>query len=463
MKCNDIKIELSPYISGELTPQQEQEVAKHLETCGECKVKYEMIKRMGEIFKEEKKFVQMPNTLEQKLRKKVRKSRVNKVFKLSSLVAAILVFTIVTTATISPAFAQFISNIPGISYILESLSDNPTLQRAVKNDMIKPLNIVADAEDVGLRVEFEGYVADDRNIIIFYSVENLSQRPMKNVYIHAEKWKVVKTQTPSAVSGSYPIDNLRPRETKRSYLKILYGNEQYDTVLLDQILLELSVTSADGTWPLTDLAFSVDLQHFESYGETVIIDQEISVENQSIYLEKLAIKPTEAVLYFKSLETNSKEIFTVDLVLQDDKGNLYNQQRGTWFIQEGSLLMFESPIFVDYKELHLVGGTFNAINKEDSQVKIDLDNRKVLSGPKEIKIKEIRPSEDYLWIDLYCKEGTFLNINSPINGWGDGYDDDGKYYVRLGIEGYDDASGIVTLQLGSHPNTISQDFKIRIK
>ncbi|QNO14588.1 DUF4179 domain-containing protein [Alkalicella caledoniensis] len=478
MKCNDIKLELSQYLKGELPSEEENTISDHLQFCEECQAELEMIKEMEEIFNGNKIKLNMPNTTEKRMLKKINNvKRTSYIRKVGSLVAAVLIVALITTASISPAFAEFISNIPGISHILEFINYDATLTRAIENDMMQPIDEVF--EHNGMKIHFEGLVADDSNIILFYSIENLTSSVMESRAISFENFKIGDKEHPTSSSTQYILD-INPGETKRSTTRFHYNHEGKEkqvtldeTVTVDAFVSKLSDTSDDKKdyleEYLTTLELNIDVERFEKLTETIDIDEEILVEGQKVYVEKIVIKPTEAILVYSVDENNTKEILQNDFELMDDKGNRY-KSKGGFHTGSVSSEKLESPIFVDYKELYLVGKSFNAVDKDSTEFVVDLKKEKIIRGPKDINFTEIIYNnhwDERMGITLSCPKDTWVsNIYHDIEG--NEYDSSfgvslGPDHITLWINPDELKSDQIIFQLINYHTTINEEFKIRLK
>lgn len=480
MKCNEILFELDSYVDGDLSPELDYKVKEHLETCNECMEEYKIVLEMGELLNTHKKELSMPEDTEKRLVKKARKLRKTSIMKavrkLSGLIAAMIILVALTIATISPAFAQFISNIPGVYQILDWLN-NSSIERAIEHHMMQPIDRVYEAG--GVRVHFEGFLADDSNIFIFYNVKNVSNDWVEHVQLLAPNY-FPRLNDEALVSSfeSSSIEDLSPGENARGQIIIRLSEPlENNSDISNTLTLNLSLYKnydMENLLDLDTLSFIIDIGRLADISETVIVDKVIEVDGQKIHVDKIIIKPTESIIYYKPYENNSKEILRAGFKLIDDKGNVYLRQEGTYTPREDGYRRqnMESPMFVDYKRLYLTTGDFQALNKKDTLLKIDIDNKKIINGPEDIVLKDIYEGlNGTMVIELYCEKGTRLqwyakdaNGNILASKFKSSRTEPGigqrRYYL---MESFDYTSGIITIEITGYPNTITEELKIRIK
>lgn len=129
--------------------------------------------------------------------------------------------------------------------------------------------------------------------------------------------------------------------------------------------------------------------------ETYEVNQTVEIEGQKLYIERLEVYPTQALLCFEADEENSDLLWGITILLQDDKGRTYSQRangiNGT-FDEEGENLTvkwYESSYFNKTKEIKALITDVFLKSKEERYGKISYVNKSIEHMPEGVQISEM--------------------------------------------------------------------------
>ncbi|WP_088066793.1 DUF4179 domain-containing protein [Gottfriedia luciferensis] len=88
----------------------------------------------------------------------------------SSIVAAILFIGFLTSIRVSPTFASYITNVPGMEKIVKLIQNDKGLVSAFENKYAQEIGI--SQEKNGVKVTINSVIADEQGIVIFYTIDS---------------------------------------------------------------------------------------------------------------------------------------------------------------------------------------------------------------------------------------------------------------------------------------------------
>ncbi|MEW9125101.1 MAG: DUF4179 domain-containing protein, partial [Thermotaleaceae bacterium] len=89
--------------------------------------------------------------------------------KILGLAAAVFVAILVTSIRISPAFAAYLSEIPGLGHLVNIVNFDKGLELAIENNFIQHINIYDEHEGISFSVD--DIIIDESRMIIFYTID----------------------------------------------------------------------------------------------------------------------------------------------------------------------------------------------------------------------------------------------------------------------------------------------------
>ncbi|MDP5275577.1 DUF4179 domain-containing protein [Chengkuizengella axinellae] len=452
------------------------------------------------------------------IQKRNKKRKTKLVFTMSALTASILILIFVGSIRVSPTFAMYMNNIPGLSKVIEIINYDKGLQSAVDHGYIQSVD-TKDEKD-GMSFTVDQVMKDESNLIIFFTINNIDRsdqvtvRETELLSIDGEKidasriYAIIpqseKGQTTLNGRIDYKLEGELPKEFNLQAQVYQYtsGPEWYNEVST----YSLPIYLVDGK--------------FEKEKEMIQIHKTVEIENQMITFDELEIYPTGSVINVRFDPNNSKKIFGFnDLQILDGEGNKWIQtDKNSYYDldETNGVLYLESSYFENPEELFIEFSSIRALEKEDLDLTIDLTNKTVLDGPvQQISLIEVSEStlensseEITKYHSLYFKVENMNNMRfSDLFDWrfsdGDGeeftiraFGTSGPYhksisdYTIMMDENFDRYSerlsefhllnrditdfysieilkqeyeNPITFKIKDFPTTINEDFLIKIK
>lgn len=343
----------------------------------------------------------------EKAKKKKRGIRIRRGAGIASILTLVVFFSMIR---MSPAFASYISAIPGMDYIVDLIQWNKGLQSAVDNEFIQNINV--SDEHQGIVFTVNDIIVDNTSMVVFYSIENKSQYKMPRINslnITDERNSELKA---AFDYGFAPYDG----SVYNGRLNISFpGDEDPDFMIPDVIKLTANMEVGDPNLPegqshvLDDnwkVSIPIDKSRFENMEKHYVIDQAVEIAGQRIVFENAVIYPTRVSVDISFDKNNTMENFALEnLALVDEKGNEW----GT--IQDGVTMnhisytkkrvFFQSNFFTVPKELYIRGSGIRALDKDEAEVVIDLDGNGLIKAPDEkLQLKELKLGDKSLFVSF---------------------------------------------------------------
>ena len=450
---------------------------------------------------------ELDNYIQKGLAKGIKAQKAGRFRKWSALVACCLLATLITTVRVSPAVAAVLHQIPGLGYIVELINYDKGLQSAVENDFIQPLGISDEHENVIFTVD--GIIMDESSLVIFYTVENKRGRGVVDfpeVELFDEMGKPLK----DVAIGSYSAGDLDPDGDGKVHSQFNVNFSDH-TVIPNRLSLKVklgvkikppenlkpseqsqanhpeSSTQLPSTWEVT---IPVDKDKFAGLKTVYEVNQSVVIEGQKITFEKVTVFPTRMILNVSYDPANSKKIFAFDdLTLVNEKGEVWgrimNGMSGSRLDENHEVLFFQSNYFTQPKKLFLRGKSIRALDKKDTRVTLDLENKRILTGPPNIILDQVIMAPSGMVTELYFllktnleydRERGFSIFNFAFTDAGGKsfnarsqssrpHSEKQGYDQTIVLELRDDAfyRSPITLQIQDYPSRIIGEFNIPIK
>lgn len=317
------------------------------------------------------------------------KIRMRWVMSCISVAAFVLLFT--GCIRVSPAFASFVKQFPGMEGIVNIIAQDKGLMMAIDQSLLQKVGLT-DEHD-GISVTVEGIITDESRMVIFYKIKGLKD---------AEK-------------GNYTIDLLDQNGIRLpvgySYLasNSISDNQVYEDVI--DILLPDDVSPPDqlsfvvkpkdkkhvGEWKVTT---QIDKNLTRGMKKIIDINHTLIVDGQKILIKQVTMYPTRLVLDVQFDANNTKKIFGMsDLQLIDEQGLAWKTD--TSIGEETRSIHFESMYFSSPKKLTLQGSGLSGLNKKELDFSLDLQSQEISGGPSGLKMIGSKIEGKDLVIDFF--------------------------------------------------------------
>ncbi|MBH0158174.1 DUF4179 domain-containing protein [Fictibacillus sp. 5RED26] len=402
----------------------------------------------------------------QKAKTEERKSRIKK--KRSAfgfIAAALLLIGLFSSIKMSPALANYISELPGMEKIVSMIRDDKGRIAAVEKKYYQKQG-VSDEKD-GLKVTIDGTIADEMGMVLFYSIE--SKEKLKEVMFDDVK---IRAKDGTALDEAYnsfgDVHSSEKGETKFS------GEIEYffeEPIEAKEYIVDLKLKNKDYSIPLV-------LNKFKEKREYAV-GKSMELQGQKIDIEKVTIYPLRAAVKLRMNAENEMQILQLDdLRIVDENnevwGKIADGITSTGDKNSVQEIYLQSNYFKEPKELYLALNSAQAIDKENAVIVVDTEKMKILKQPNGNKLRNLRKEDGQLVFDLHTKkpfrsaifstitdaQGKEIELSSQSMGT-----EEEKGTTRLGIElpPIDRSQNPLTIDLSYYPQWIKGNEKIRIK
>ncbi|GKU83773.1 DUF4179 domain-containing protein [Niallia sp. NCCP-28] len=376
--------------------------------------------------------------------------------------AAILFITIFLGAIrISPAFANYAANIPGMEKIIELVQEDKGQLAAVENKYYEKINIFEKRNGITLKID--GAIRDEEGLIVFYTVD-AKGADLKDINLKFPDKKELASR--SSYEG-FPVE-----EGKKKFSSTLeyFFDEPFNE---KDFYVEASFIKDNQK---VEISIPFSLTKNIQKNKVLPVNKKIMVEEQEINIVDITISPLRIAVHVKQNPKNTKKILEyTDLRLIDKNGEAWtmipNGITASGMDSDEQLIYLQSNYFQEPEELYLVLNKLQAIDKEDEMLKISWKQKKILKQPKGdlLTLKYIRKKEIALQLHVEktfhyglfssgtASDGKELDISSM---WTEGSGDLMGIEFNEPINTYKDP---LSLPLSSFPSWIEGDVKLRVK
>lgn len=376
----------------------------------------------------------------------------------TTLAAGIMVFLLLASIRISPAFANYVSQVPILERIVALFQSDKGLEAAVENGFIQEVGKSVSHDGVTFTVD--GVIADESRMIIFYTL--ISERDIGA--INCGKVSILNESNEEVIGSlSYglPVDGLKSGEKYKSTFDLELDKDTAPKMIKLEANMEVMYANEkadvfNGNWKVE---FTVDQEKFYGKKQVHEVDRTVSVEGQKITFKEIIIYPTRIGVHVKYDEDNTKEIFHFDdLKIVNEKGEEWaGITNGT--IAEGineneEILYLQSNYFTNPKELYLEFSSIRALDKDRLEVVVDLDNKELIKRPND-QLELIGISDGAIFSDEESRELKFhLKRNNKF--------DENNYYSIFDHRFIDKSGKMFELNDGIGTSEISDSFDSEI-
>lgn len=407
--------------------------------------------------------------------KKKKQSR--KRFMVGALVASVFIAFFLTSIRVSPTFANYVSHIPGLEKIVELVRFDKGLLSAIDNDLMQEVN-VSDKHE-GLEITVDAVIVDEQKMVLFYSLE--SDRDREQEFISLVNVSFGEKLPLAGISYGSIHENLKKGVPVSGSIDFYFDGD-----IPEQLTLSLGIETGESeklasTWTLP---FSIDKEKFAGLKEEIQLNETVEVEGQKVTFEKITILPTRVAVHVKYDENNSKELFTFeDLRLVDEKGEQWsgiaNGITAQHISENEKILYLQSNYFNQPEELYLVFSSIRALDKDELEVVVDLENKMILKAPADGLLTndvEKNGGDLVFWLSLTEEddanmgyslfdheykdsEGNVFHSNTSSTGTNH---EEKTQRIGFVLENGEHLSPI-TLTIQDYPSRIKKDVRIQVK
>ncbi|WP_438447296.1 DUF4179 domain-containing protein [Gorillibacterium sp. sgz5001074] len=378
---------------------------------------------------------------------------------------------------VSPAFATYLGGLPGMGTLVKLVAGDSGLTDAVRRDFIQPVG-TEDSHD-GITFTVDGIIADETRVNVFYTLR--ASQPFEHLLFR--KLEIQDADTGKAVLASYmyswPSETAVDREVRGRIDIGMSDGVPVPERMRITIEPNLPEAPSGASW---SASFGIDKDRFRDLKEELPIHQVVTVEGQRFTVVRAVIHPTRIGLELEMDPSNTKRLFHFsELTLTDERGTVLKSQGASLTSESRQIIYFESSFFRKPKHLTLAGSRIMALDKSKLQLKLDLENKRIVDAPdSRVKLLDASPS-------VNGKGSIRLSVTgNPEDHYfyslvgGPGQDADGKP-LRIGDHRSSNSSGSVeyettfeveadgpvvnpvTFDLMNYPAWIEEPFSVKLK
>ncbi|KAB2334784.1 DUF4179 domain-containing protein [Cytobacillus depressus] len=293
----------------------------------------------------------------------------------SSMAAAILIISFLTSIRISPAFAHYVSVIPGMEKIVELFSDNKGLMSAVENEYMQEIN--ATQEKNGVKVTIDSVIADENGMVVFYTLETKENQELFD--IRDINFKSADGTELSLGSYSGGIQMGESRKSQASAMEFYFQKP----LTTKQFIVDFTIITDDYK---ESFQFPFSIEKPLKVSKTYTLNKAVTIEDQKVIIKDIQIYPLRAAVHIVMDPENSKKIFAFeDIRLVDENGESWtkiaNGVTASHISENEQIVYLQSNYFKQPKELYLVINKLQAVDKEDAYVVVDTEKQQILKQP----------------------------------------------------------------------------------
>lgn len=311
-------------------------------------------------------------------------------------IAAACIIVFIASINVSPAFANMIGGIPGLSSLVKLVSFDKGLYSATGNGFIMEIN--KSAVDKGITLTINNAILDRRKLVIEYTVEtaeaynglNPGNIEIQDKYEHDlgafvgySQYSENFMKKRGIIEVTFP-DDIRPFPNE-IILNCKEFKESNHFIHKEPIL---------GNWKIS---FKIDKNLVSAEPFVYQINKSITINYMKFYIDYIKVYPTVTDVKIR-LDKNNKYKFVwfKNMRIEDEKGTKYNFRSISSTSGIDHLYNFESSYFTKPNELYFKADGIYCIPKEDEFVVLDIANKKFIDDGG-YKVEYISLTQDTNW------------------------------------------------------------------
>ena len=370
-------------------------------------------------------------------------------FQKTMAVVACTLFIFIGAVNVSPVFASSMAKVPIVRELVKAVLFDPSMKAAIEHNYVQLVK--QSASDNGFTLSVEYLVADQRNLTVYYKMDEVTQVNFDDTIQEHERYRFdfdLLDLDGNQLEGygarwEYPIN-----EEEKEALNTVQFNFTGEATLPEQIQLRLVVKeiqplSEEKQKKLEEARKKTGIDSYiASYEEptpeyqkvadiriplvidlsmlfnvrAITLNQIVVLENQKVVFDKVELYPTQVRVLWHVDETNTHLIDGLCIELQSKKQNkwegisngisgigaLDSSERQTWL---------ESNWFSDEEVYQLAITQYGLIPKDQQYVTYDYRTNTFTNLPEYVELVEAVPCDTGLFMTF-----NFTNTVEQING-----------------------------------------------
>jgi hypothetical protein len=394
-----------------------------------------------------------------------RKSRLRWYMSSISAAAIILVFT--GCIRVSPAFASFVEQLPGMEGIVSMIRQDKGLMMAIDQSLLQKVGVTDEHNGASMTVD--GIITDESRMVIFYTIKGMKDPEKGNYDID------LLDEHDKNLPVGFGYSSPKPTSDENVYenmIDVIFTDEASPP---DELSVVIKARGANPhEWKVT---FPIDKTLTKGMKKVIPINQTLTVDGQLIDVKQATLYPTRLVLDVKFDPKNTKKIFGLnDLQLVDERGRAWRTDTATG--EDDRSIYFESMYFSEPKKLTLQGSGFSGLDKEDLDLVLDLKTRQITGGPTGLKMLGSNVNGDDLIINFSVagsidggfvlafgevKDSLGTLYQMPGSSWSSGDGTDDNYtIISSTVENGAKIEGEIQMHIATYPMKVRSPFSMEI-
>ncbi|SDP29797.1 DUF4179 domain-containing protein [Halobacillus aidingensis] len=383
------------------------------------------------------------------------------------LTAVAALFLLFGGVRVSSAFAEKVSQVPGMENIVQLIQGDKSKQAAIDADHFQPLGITEEKGD--LTLSLEGVIRDDYGMVIFYTLEAVGEH--RNLRLGTPKLTTGAGEELPPKSVSYNGRELE--ENKDMQMMEVYTQEGMGGI--ENFHLSISGSGIiDGSFVKEEFAVSFTAKN-DAQSKEYTLEETVSIEGEQFVIENVTIHPLRTAIKVREHPENETELLSIeDLELKGENGEVWSgvnngvtasggpeNDEMTFYIQSN---YFEQP-----ESLALTFSKVMVADQEKEYMEIDLESEKILYQPGEIaELTEASTSAFEMKFDEEVSQN--IGFSSVKDEKGDTLHPSSQQVHSL-VEGpktvhtfFDEAvKGPIRIDFSSYPHWLEKEIKIPLE
>ncbi|WP_158587487.1 DUF4179 domain-containing protein [Neobacillus notoginsengisoli] len=384
--------------------------------------------------------------------------------------AAVMVIGFFTSIRLSPAFAGYVSELPGFAKVVDWIQGDKGIIAALESEYDQEIG--ASSTKDGVTFTVTRAIADETGLLLFYTIDTVTER--QEIGLEDVKFKNTDGKRFVLESASHGMPHYSAKGEK-SFTGTLDFSFQEQ---LEARAFHLKV-KIEGTEHEVDFKLNKEISAKKEY----VINKTVAIEGQKVTFEKVEIYPLRVAIHVKMDPANTKRILNFDQIrLVDERGETWNKISNGITASGGPaddkrILYVQSNYFREPKKLYLIPGKIQAVDKSDAYMIVDTEKETIIKQPQPGKFYGVKVEDGSLLMRMKGKvhyfpfssikdaEGKDLERHDSASS-GQSFTTYGNGYTEHGISlppGKNVYKNPLTLELAFYPSWIESQEKVRIK
>ncbi|MFT8362988.1 MAG: DUF4179 domain-containing protein [Sporolactobacillus sp.] len=279
---------------------------------------------------------------------------------------------------ISPTFAAYIDQFPGMHAIVVLIEGDRGLTEAIEHHALQELDLSQQKGQT--TVTINGMIADKQQIIFFYTIKNSARKIDDSLDSFS-----LKNTAGRSLAGS--VDFGYTMSLKKSHII----HERISFTLNHRRLsnpIQLTLKIKQGRF---SFHIPVNLKQIDASSVHYSVHKTVRLQGQKLTIQSVDLYPTRAAVHISFDPHNTKQITALnDLQLVDQTGMAVTQENGISEIEQSRNLhtyFLQSNYFNRPKSLELLLTRAQYIDKNSQHVLISINQRRLLKSPADHRLR----------------------------------------------------------------------------